>query len=119
MGPSGPLTSTILLIFVLPTAGSTRQLNRKVVPGTTLVSRAKKRPGWTSVSFILWCCPARVFITPWVPCAKPPCHSMVDTFGFQSPQVDMSDQIFQTFSGAAELSTDVPYSAIWPPLLSA
>jgi len=31
---------------------------------------------------------------------------MVDTFGFQSPQVDMSDHIFQTLSGEAVLSTD-------------
>jgi hypothetical protein len=56
---------------------------------------------------------------PVVPDAKPPCHSMVETFGFQSPHVDMSDQIFQTLSGDAELSTEVPYSAISPPQLIA
>src|SRR5579864_7261380 len=49
---------------------------------------------------------------PVVPDWKPPCHSMVETFGFQSPQVDMSDQIFQTLSAEAVLSTDVPYSAM-------
>ena len=49
---------------------------------------------------------------PVVPDAKPPCQSMVATLGFQSPHVDMSDQIFQTFSAGAELSTDVPYSAM-------
>jgi hypothetical protein len=51
-------------------------------------------------------------MTPVVPWTNPPCHSIVDTFGFQSPQVDMSDQILQTLSGDALDSTDVPYSAI-------
>src|ERR1700674_4527634 len=49
---------------------------------------------------------------PSLPCTKPPVQSMVATLGFQSPQVDMSDQTFQTFSGEAVVSTDVPYSAI-------
>src|SRR5437588_3060564 len=35
---------------------------------------------------------------------------MVDTFGFQSPHVDMSDQMLQTRSAAADVSNDVPYS---------
>src|ERR1700682_5624229 len=52
---------------------------------------------------------------PWLPCTKPPLHSIVDTFGFQSPQVDISDQTFQTRSGEAVVSTDVPYSAMNPP----
>src|ERR1700686_3686164 len=52
---------------------------------------------------------------PWLPCTKPPVQSIVDTFGFQSPQVDMSDQTFQTFSGEAVVSTDVPYSAMHHP----
>src|SRR4051812_3565859 len=111
-GPSGPFTSTIWLTLVLAPAGSIRQLNRNVVPGTTFVSRAKLRPGTTSRSFILWCWPARVFMTPVVPDWKPPCQSIVETLGFHSPHVDMSDQIFQTLSAGAELSTEVPYSAI-------
>ena len=48
IGPNGPLISTIWLIFVLPAApeaGSIRQLNRNIVPGTTLVSNTKDRPG--------------------------------------------------------------------------
>jgi len=49
-------------------------------------------------------------MTPVVPEAKPPCQSIVDTLGFQSPHVDMSDQIRHTFSGEAVLSTEVPYS---------
>src|SRR5712691_3982495 len=49
---------------------------------------------------------------PAVPSANPPCQSIVETLGFQSPHVDMSDQIFQTLSAGAELSTEVPYSAI-------
>src|ERR1700681_759649 len=51
-------------------------------------------------------------MTPSLPCTNPPVHSMVETFGFQSPHVDMSDQIFQTRSGEAVVSRDVPYSAI-------
>src|SRR6202158_4196848 len=51
-------------------------------------------------------------MTPVLPWTNPPCHSIVDTFGFHSPQVDMSDQILQTLSGEALVSTDVPYSAI-------
>src|SRR5207302_7840545 len=35
---------------------------------------------------------------------------MVDTLGFHSPHVDMSDQIRQTLSGEAVVSTEVPYS---------
>jgi hypothetical protein len=35
---------------------------------------------------------------------------MVLTFGFHWPHVDMSDQILQTFSAEAVLSTEVPYS---------
>src|SRR5438874_13831723 len=49
---------------------------------------------------------------PVVPEAKPPSHSIVATLGFQSPQVDMSDQIFQTLSGGAVVSAEVPYSDI-------
>jgi hypothetical protein len=49
---------------------------------------------------------------PVVPDAKPPCQSIVDTFGFHSPQVDMSDQMAQTLSAGAVLTTDVPYSAM-------
>ena len=56
--------------------------------------------------------PARVFMIPVVPDANPPCHSMVETLGFHSPHVDMSDQIFQTLSADAVVSTEVPYSAI-------
>ena len=41
---------------------------------------------------------------------------MVETFGFHSPQVDMSDQIFHTCSGEAEVSAEEPYSAITPPI---
>src|SRR5216683_8012284 len=51
-------------------------------------------------------------MTPSLPCTNPPVHSIVETFGFQSPQVDMSDQIFQTCCGDAVVSTEVPYSAI-------
>ena len=47
---------------------------------------------------------------PVVPDANPPCQSIVDTFGFHSPQVDMSDHTLQTFSGDAVVSTEVPYS---------
>src|SRR5439155_12895521 len=54
---------------------------------------------------------------PVVPEAKPPSHSIVATLGFQSPQVDMSDQIFQTLSGGAVVSTEVPYSDIVHPFL--
>src|SRR5260370_23939323 len=89
-----------------------RQLKRNTVNGTTLVSSAKLRPDTTSSRRILWCWPARVFITPVVPDTKPPCQSIVDTLAFQSPHVDMSDQIFQPLSGHALLATDVPYSAI-------
>src|SRR5437868_9703086 len=49
-------------------------------------------------------------MTPLVPEANPPCQSIVETFGFHSPQVDMSDQTLQTFSGEAVVSTEVPYS---------
>src|ERR1700730_1414255 len=52
---------------------------------------------------------------PVVPLANPPCQSIVPTLGFHSPQVDMSDQIFQTLSAGAVLSTEVPYSAIASP----
>src|SRR5258708_11561825 len=51
-------------------------------------------------------------MTPSLPWTNPPVHSIVETFGFQSPQVDMSDQIFQTCCGDAVVSTEVPYSAI-------
>jgi hypothetical chaperone protein len=51
-------------------------------------------------------------MTPVLPCTNPPVQSIVDTLGFQSPHVDMSDQILQTLSGEALDSTDVPYSAI-------
>src|SRR5712692_5708656 len=51
-------------------------------------------------------------MTPAVPSENPPCQSIVKTLGFQSPQVDISDQIFQTLSVGAVLSTEVPYSAI-------
>src|SRR6266851_8770463 len=49
---------------------------------------------------------------PAVPSANPPFQSIVETFGFHSPHVDMSDQIFQTLSAGAVDSTEVPYSAI-------
>src|SRR6266849_3822945 len=49
---------------------------------------------------------------PALPSTNPPCQSIVATLGFHSPHVDMSDQIFQTFSAGAVLSTEVPYSAI-------
>jgi hypothetical protein len=49
---------------------------------------------------------------PAVPFANPPVQSIVETLGFQSPQVDMSDQIFHTLSAGAVVSTEVPYSAI-------
>src|SRR5437879_7922385 len=52
-GPSGPFTSTVWLTLALPATSSILQLNRNAVPGTTLVSRAKLRPGTTSMSFIL------------------------------------------------------------------
>ena len=114
-GPSGPPTSTVWPTFVFPpAAGSMRQLNRNFVPGTTLVTSAKLRPACTSTSCILWCCPAFVFMTPVDPETKPPDQSIVSTFGFHSPHVDMSDQIRQTFSGAALVSTDVPYSRAIP-----
>src|SRR5207245_6037347 len=44
---------------------------------------------------------------------------MVDTLGFQSPHVDMSDQILQTLSAGAVVSTEVPYSAMSPSFLLA
>src|SRR5260370_34454814 len=49
---------------------------------------------------------------PVLPSTTPPCQSIVATLGFQSPHVDMSDQIFQIFSAGAVVSTEVPYSAI-------
>src|SRR5579864_411505 len=49
-------------------------------------------------------------MTPDEPETKPPLQSIVDTFGFHSPHVDMSDQIRHTLSGDAEVSTVVPYS---------
>src|SRR3989440_2510752 len=114
MGPSGPPTSTVWLIFVFAPAGSIRQLKRNFVPGTTLVTRAKPRPGCTSTSCMLWFWPAFVFITPVDPETKPPFQSMVETLGFHSPQVDISDQICQTLSGDAVDSTEVPYSRAIP-----
>src|SRR2546421_366742 len=89
-----------------------RQWKKKVVPGTTFVSRTNPRPGWTSSSRILWCWPACVFMTAVLPVAKGPSRSIVVTFGFHSPQVLVSDQIRQTWSGLALVSTEVPYSAI-------
>src|SRR5438132_12327823 len=59
---------------------------------------------------MLWCWPALVFMTPADPETNPPCHSMVETLGFQSPHVVMSDQTRQTLSGDAVVSTEVPYS---------
>src|SRR5260370_35518762 len=49
---------------------------------------------------------------PAVPSANPPFQSIVETLGFHSPHVDMSDQIFQTLSAEAVDSTEVPDSAI-------
>src|SRR5438094_4834389 len=49
-------------------------------------------------------------MTPVVPDANPPSQSIVETFGFHSPHVDMSDHTRQTFSGEAVVSTEVPYS---------
>src|SRR2546428_8349857 len=63
---------------------------------------------------MLWCWPAFVFITPVDPETKPPCQSIVETLGFHSPQVDISDQICQTLSGDAVVSTEVPYSRAIP-----
>src|SRR5205823_11031937 len=87
-----------------------RQLNRKVVPGMTLVSSAKLFPGCTSRSVIWWCWPAFVCITPVVPDWNGPCISIVLTLGFHSPQVEVSDHTFQACAGDAEVSTDSPYS---------
>lgn len=53
-------------------------------------------------------------MTPVVPEENPPVQSIVATFGFHLPHVDMSDQMRQTLSGAAEVSTDVPYSRAIP-----
>src|SRR5438309_3370866 len=111
-GPSGPPTSTVWLTLVLAPAGSIRELKRNLVPGTTVVTSTKLRPGCTSTSCILWCWPALVFITPVDPDTKPPCQSIVDTLGFHSPQVDMSDHTRQTLSGDAVVSTEVPYSRV-------
>src|SRR5712692_847832 len=49
---------------------------------------------------------------PALPSTNPPCQSIAETLGFQSPHVDMSDQIVQTLSAGAVLSTEVPYSGI-------
>src|SRR2546430_10225351 len=49
-------------------------------------------------------------MTPVVPDATPPCQSIVETLGFQSPHVDISDHTLQTLSGDAVVSTEVPYS---------
>lgn len=47
-----------------------------------------------------------------LPEANSPCSSIVLTFGFHSPQVEVSDQILQTRSADAVLTTEVPYSAM-------
>jgi hypothetical protein len=47
-----------------------------------------------------------------LPEANGPCSSIVLTFGFHSPHVEVSDQTFQTRSAEAVLTTEVPYSAI-------
>src|ERR1700738_696740 len=47
-----------------------------------------------------------------LPEANGPCSSVVLTFGFHSPQGEVSDQIFQTLSAGAGLTTEVPYSAM-------
>ena len=47
-----------------------------------------------------------------LPVANGPCSSIVLTFGFHSPQVDVSDQMVHTLSAGAVLTTDVPYSAM-------
>src|SRR5207245_10101641 len=49
-------------------------------------------------------------MTPVEPEMNPPFQSIVDTLGFHSPHVDMSDQIRQTLSAEAVVSTEVPYS---------
>src|SRR5260370_42218599 len=49
-------------------------------------------------------------MTPVDPETNPPCQSIVETLGFHSPHVDMSDQTRHTLSGEAVGSTDVPYS---------
>ena len=46
-----------------------------------------------------------------LPVEKVPWSSIVLTFGFHSPQVEVSDQILHTLSAGAVLTTDVPYSA--------
>ena len=47
-----------------------------------------------------------------LPESNAPCSSIVLTFGFHSPQVEVSDQILQTRSAEAVLTTEVPYSAM-------
>jgi hypothetical chaperone protein len=47
-----------------------------------------------------------------LPEANGPVNSIVLTFGFQSPQVEVSDQIFHTRSAVAVLTTEVPYSGM-------
>jgi hypothetical protein len=60
----------------------------------------------------LWCWSEGVFITPLVPDWNGPCMSIVVTFGFHSPHVEVSDHTFQTRSGDAVDSTLSPYSAM-------
>src|SRR5256885_16557012 len=49
-------------------------------------------------------------MTPVEPDTKPPFQSIVETFGFHEPHLDMSDHTRHTWSGEALVSTDVPYS---------
>ena len=51
-----------------------------------------------------------MFTTPVEPDTNPPLQSIVETFGFHSPHVDMSDHTRHTLSGDAVVSADVPYS---------
>src|SRR5438876_7326485 len=75
-----------------------------------MARRSTTRPGITSTSCILWYWPALLYMTPLDPDTNPPGQSMVETFGFQSPHVDMSDHTRHTLSGDAVVSTEVPYS---------
>jgi hypothetical protein len=49
-----------------------------------------------------------------LPVAKGPWSSIELTLGFHEPHVEVSDQIFQTLSAGAVLTTEVPYSATRP-----
>jgi len=75
------------------------------VSGITVVSSRNERPGTTSLKTI-WRVPCLVFIVPVVPATNGPLRVIACTSGFQSCQVDVSDQSFQTAWGLAEVSTE-------------